>query len=336
MSTSPRLVLLALAAALVAGCAAPAATTETDAPAPGLGVEGGAAPVVAEPAKIVLAIQPTDNADVIQNKAPEMERFLEARMKEHGVEADVEIYVPLSTVGVVEALRFGHADAAMMSAWPMVLANTKAGAEVALAEQREIIIGTEPQVQPYYYSYYVVLEDSPYQTLAELKGKSVAYTSPASTSGYIFPVAKLVEDGLIPAPAAGKEADPAAHFGKVHMAGGYGQAWEALKAGQVDVAVLAGDINAKLYNEVLNGTRIVATQGPVPSHGVVYAKDFQGSAASEALTKAFLDMKGDQKDLMRKLVSGIFVEFKETTTAEHTAGLAGAISATGLKFGDKL
>ena len=334
MSLMPRLALLVTVALLAAGCAAPGATTDDS--APGLAVDGTTAPVVKAPSKVVLAIQPTDSSDVIQNKAPEMERFLEARMKEHGVEADVEIYVPLSNVGVVEALRFGHADAAMMSAWPMVLANTKADAEVVLAEQREIIIGTEPQVQPYYYSYYVVLKDSEHQTLADLKGKSVAYTSPTSTSGYIFPVAKLVEDNLVPAPAAGKEADPGAFFGKVRMAGGYGQAWEALKAGQVDVAVLAGDINAKLYNEVLENTRIVATQGPVPSHGVVFAKEFQGTPEAAALQKAFLDMKGDQKDLMRKLVSGIFVEFKETTTAEHTAGLAGALTATGLKFGDKL
>ena len=329
----PRIALLAVLAALVAGCATPAATTNDPAPS----VTDGAAPVLTkEPAKITLAIQPTDNADVIQNKAPEMERFLEERMKAHGVEADVTIYVPLSNVGVVEALRFGHADAALMGAWPMVLAHNKAGAEVVLAEQREIIIGTEPQVQPYYYSYYVVLKDSEYQSLADLKGKSVAYTSATSTSGYIFPVAKLVEEKLIPAPGAGKEANAGAHFGKVHMAGGYGQAWEALKAGQVDVAVLAGDINAKLYNEVLDGTRIVATQGPVPSHGVVFAKDFQGTPEAAALQSAFLDMKGDQKELMRKLVSGIFVEFKATTTAEHTAGLAGAITATGLKFGDKL
>jgi len=327
-------VSILLVAALLAGCATPSD------PAPGAVVDGGATSdgtlPAAAPAKITLAIQPTDNADVIQNKAPEMERFLEARMKEYGVDADVEIYVPLSTVGVVEALRFGHADAALMGAWPMVLANGKAGAEVVLAEQREIIIGTEPQVQPYYYSYYVVLKDSEYQTLADLKGKSVAYTSATSTSGYIFPVAKLVEDGLVPRPDGGKEANPGAHFGKVTMAGGYAQAWEALKAGQVDVAVLAGDINANLYNEVLNNTRIVATQGPVPSHGVVYSKEFLASPESAALTKAFLDMKGDQKDLMRKLVSGIFVEFKATTTAEHTAGLAGAISSTGLKFGDRL
>ena len=324
-----RISLLLAAALLAAGCATPSDEGS------GAVVDGGAGATKA-PAKIVLAIQPTDNADVIQNKAPEMERFLEERMKAHGVEADVQIYVPLTYVGVVEALRFGHADAAMMSAWPMVLANQKAGAEVVLAEQREVIVGTEPQVQPYYYSYYVVAKDGPYETLADLKGKSVAYTSTTSTSGYIFPLAKLVEEKLVPAPDAGKEANAGAHFGKVTMAGGYAQAWQALKDGQVDAAVIAGDVSATLYKEVLDNTRVVATQGPIPSHGVVFAKDFAGTPEGDALEKAFLDMKGEKKDLMRKLVSGIFVEFKETTTAEHAAGLTGALTLTGLKFGEKL
>lgn len=310
----------ALAAALVlAGCATPTSS------------EQGAS----EPARIVLAIQPTDNADAIMGKATEMERFLEARMKEGGVEADVEIIVPLTSTGVVEALRFGHAHAALMSAWPATMASKRAGAEVVLAEMREVVIGTEAQVAPYYYSYYVVMKDSPYQTLDDVEGRKVAYPSSTSTSGYVFPVAKLVQDGLVTVPAGG-EADPRQHFGQVQFAGGYAQAWEALKAGQVDVAVTAGDINAKLYGEVLNGTRVIAEQGPVPSHGVVFAKDFAGTPEGDALKAALLDLKGEHKDLMRKLVSGIFVEFKETTTEEHVAGLAGALNATGIKFNEKL
>lgn len=313
--------LLAAAVLLLAGCSTPAVTQDLGADAP---------------AKIVLAVQPTDNAAAIMEKATEMEQFLEARMAEDGVEADVEIIVPLSNVGVIEALRFGHADAAMLGSWPAAIAAKRADAQVVLAEQREVIIGSEPKVAPYYYSYYVVLKDSPYETLEDLRGKSVAYASPTSGSGFVFPLAKLVQDGLVPPAADGKEADPKAFFGEVRFAGGYAQAWEALRSGQVDVAVTAGDINAKLYNEVLNGTRIVAQQGPVPSHTVVFSKDFAGTPEAEALKNAMLDLKGDRKDLMRKLVSGIFVEFQPTTTDEHVAGFSSALEATGVKFSEKL
>ena len=306
---------------LAAGCATPDATD---------------AATLSAPKEIVLAIQPTDNADVIQGKAPEMEAFLEAAMKERGVDADVKIIVPTTYIGVVEGLNFDHVDAAMMGSWPAAMAAKRANAEIVLAENREVIHGETPTVAPYYYSYYVVLKDSPYQTLEDLRGKSVAYASPTSGSGYIFPLAKLVQDDLVPAAADGKEADAKAFFGEVRFAGGYAQAWEALKNGQVDVAVTAGDINAQLYNEVLSNTRVVAEQGPIPSHTVVFADGFAGTPEADALQAAFLELKGERKDLMRKLVSGIFVEFVPTTTEAHVGALQEALDLTGIGFQEKL
>lgn len=310
------LALLLVAAAVLAGCAAPAASTDA-------------------PQKIVLAVQPTDNAGAIQDRAVEMEAFLEAQLKAQGVDADVEIIVPLTYVGVVEALRFGHADAALMGSWPAVIATQKADARIVLAEAREVMHGDESVVAPYYYSYYVVNKDSPYQTLADVEGKTVAYASPTSGSGYIFPLAKLVQDGHIDAAADGKLADASQHFGEVFFAGGYAQAWQALQSGQADVAVTAGDINAALFTEVLDNTRIIATQGPVPSHTVVFADDFEGETA-DAFEQALLGLKGDKKDLMRQLVSGIFVEFTPSTTEEHVAALEDALRLTGIRFGETL
>jgi phosphonate transport system substrate-binding protein len=321
-----KLAIVALAlAAVAAGCATPGNdAASADAAASG------------KPVTITLAIQPTDNAAAIQDKATELEQYLETSMKAKGFDADVVLYVPLSHMGTVEALRFGHADAAFMGSWQSSLANARAGAEVVLAEKREVMIGDTPKVEPYYYSYYVVLKDSPYQTLEDLRGKSVAYASPTSGSGYVFPLAKLVQDGLIPPAADGKEADAKKFFGNVAFAGGYAQAWEALKNGQADVAVTAGDINAQLYGEVLNNTRIVAQQGPVPSHTVVFSKEFRGTPEAEAFQASLLELKGEKRDLMRKFVSGIFVEFEPTTTTEHVAGLTSALQATGIRFSDKL
>lgn len=321
-----------LAGALfLAGCATPATTmdTRTD-------PETGAALPPLARTTITLAIQPTDNAASIQDRATELEQFLEASMMAKGFDADIEIYVPLSHMGTVEALRFGHADAAFLGSWQASLANARAGADVVLAEKREVLIGSEPRVEPYYFSYYVVAKDSPYQTLEDVRGKTVAYASPTSGSGYVFPLAKLVQDGLIPAAADGKEADAKRFFGNVVFAGGYAQAWEALKNGQVDVAVTAGDINAQLYNTVLENTRIIAEQGPVPSHAVVFSQQFRGTPEAEAFQASLLELKGEKRDLMRKLVSGIFVEFAPTTTEDHVAGLTSALQVTGIRFSDKL
>ena len=86
--------------------------------------------------RLVIAIQPTQATAEMLEKAKPLERFLEEKL---GGRVDVEVYVPLSQGGVIEALRFGQAQVAFMGAWPANLAVEIAGAELALAEVREVI-----------------------------------------------------------------------------------------------------------------------------------------------------------------------------------------------------
>ncbi|HET8567435.1 MAG TPA: phosphate/phosphite/phosphonate ABC transporter substrate-binding protein [Candidatus Limnocylindria bacterium] len=288
----------------------------------------GAAP--AAPGKLVIAVQPTATPETLSADAKELRQHLSKRLGR-----EVEIVFPTTYAGVVEALRFGHAHAAFMSAWPAQLAVKHAGAEVALAEVREVVIGTEKQEQPYYFSYWVVRKDSPAAKLADLKGKKAALTSALSTSGYVAPVARMVELGLITS-APGKEADPKQFFSEVLLPGGYQQAWEALKAGQVDVSVIAGDVSEKLYREVLDATKVVEQQGPVPSHAVLFAKDLP-AADRDKLKAALLEL-GDPalRPLMRKFISGIFVGFRATSAQEHLGPLAKYLDLTQLAFVERI
>jgi len=317
--------LILTAAVLLSGCIQSQTTTEK--------------PVEQQPEitkqktkqKITIAIQPTQQADEIMPRAEELETFLESK-----VNADIEIYVPMSYSAVVESLRFGHAQVGLMSAWPAAASARLAGTDVVLAEVREVIIDGQKTNQTYYYSHYIVMKNSSYTRLEELKGKRVVYASLTSTSGYLFPVAKLVEKGLISEPAPGKEADPKEFFSTVATPGGYGPAWDTLKRGQADVGVIAGDVSESLFKEVMDNTRIIETQGPVPSHGVVFSKDLKEPLRSE-LINAFMELnKPERQDLMKKLVSAIFVEFKRTSNEEHLSGLSGALNATGYKLTEKL
>lgn len=281
--------------------------------------------------RITLAIQPTETASEIQPRARELERFLESRLPD----VDVEILIPLSYAGIIEALRFGHADAAFMSAWPMLLAERRAGASVALAEVREVVIGRERREASYYFSYWVVLKDSPIETLGQLRGMRACFPSPLSTSGYLAPLAKLVELGLVPRPDA-EGANPEAFFGRAIFGGGYGQCWAALRQRQVDVTVIAGDVAESLYREVLEATKVLEEQGPIPSHGVVLRRGFPA-----ALRARFLGALGElgtpeHRPLMRRLISAIFVRFQRTTSADHLAALRQALELTGLSFVERL
>jgi len=279
---------------------------------------------------LVIAVQPTSTAEQLTAGAQEIEAFLEERLPT----VDIEIRFPTMYAGTIEALRFGHAQAAFMGAWPAALARTHANAEVALAEIREVVVDREAVERPFYFSHWVVLPGSDVQTLADLKGKRVAFSSQLSTSGFVMPMGKLVETGLI-TPGTG-EADPKTFFGEVMFAGGYAQAWEALKAGQVDATVIAGDVPATLYHEVLDATRIIETQGPIPSHAVVFGESLAEPLRSQLRDALMALGAPEHRDLMRRFISGIFVRFEPATNDTHLAALQSALDLTRLSYTERL
>jgi phosphonate transport system substrate-binding protein len=275
---------------------------------------------------LVIALQPTSSPDAISAKATELEQFLESRLPD----VDVKIFIPLDTSAVIASLQSGQSHVALMGSWPATLANRAAGAEIALAEKREVIIGTEKKEETYYFSYFVGLNAGGYASLNDTAGKRACFTSKTSSSGYLFPLATLVKTGKIPRPAAGETADASKFFGEVKWAGNYQACWESVKQGSADVGVIAGDVAESLYNEVLASTTVLETNGPVPSHAVVFAKEL-GEPLRTKVRTALLELgKPEHRDLMRKLVSSIFVEFVVTTTAAHTSGLDEALDLTNL------
>lgn len=281
--------------------------------------------------KIVIAVLPTATPETLSADAKELREYLAQKLGR-----EVDLVFPTTYAGVVEALRFGTAQAAFMSAWPARLAAKYAGAEVGLAEVREVVIGQDKKEETFYFSYWVVPTNSTATKLEDLRGKRVAFASPLSTSGYVAPLARLVELGLVPKPTAGKEADPKTFFGQVTFAGGYQQGWEGLKAGQVDTVIIAGDVSEKLYREVLANTRIIEQQGPIPSHAVVFAKQLD-SSTKQQLKDALMGLGSpERRGLIRKLISGIFVGFRPTTTEEHLSALTKFLDTTQLSFVETL
>ena len=71
--------------------------------------------------------------------------------------------------------------------------------EVLVAGQHK---STDPEGNayegPFYYSVWLSLQDRPYKTVADLRGKKIAFSSRTSTSGYLIPCWDLIKKGLIP------------------------------------------------------------------------------------------------------------------------------------------
>jgi phosphonate transport system substrate-binding protein len=325
---SAKLLAITILALILASCAPRTAET----PQATQAVEVPRANEARSQERLVIAIQPSLAASDILERAKPLEQYLEQKL---GNEVDIEIYVPLSQAGVIEALRFGHAHVAFMGAWPAQLAVEMAGADLVLAEVREVLVDGKKTEATYYFSYWVTLKDSPYQSLTDLRGKRACFPSPISTSGYVFPMGRMVELGLLSKPAQG-EVVPKTFFAEARFGGGYSQCWEALKTGQVDVSIIAGDVPEQLYNDVLANTRVLEQQGPIPSHGVLISKELKEPLRSRMI-EAIAGLGDPQyRNLMRGFISGIFVGFQSSNAESHLYALKNYLAQSGLLYSERI
>lgn len=265
----------------------------------------------ADPGTLIVAFQPQENPEKLQLNAKAMTEFL---AKELG--QPVKIYLPTDYAAVVEAMRGGHAHVAYFSARPYLLAHQLAGAEIILAEVRD--------GQTFYYSQWYARAAGGPRTLAEARGKRAAFTSPSSTSGYLFPYAKLVDDKLIE-----PKADPKKFFSQVLFAGGYEQSLKALVNGQVDVAAASDYAFTRfLTPEQQAQIKVIARQGPVPTHCIA-VKNTLSKPVIDKIRAALMKLNEPQhKDLLKSVYGS--QQLVPVTHDEHTGALAKALEQTGL------
>ncbi len=91
----------------------------------------------------------------------------------------------------VEAMRSGRVHIASFATGPTCFAVNLAGYVPVAAN------GNEKGLQSYRLAV-LVKKDSPHKTLADLKGKKVAHTSPLSNSGHLAPLALFPAEGVTP------------------------------------------------------------------------------------------------------------------------------------------
>jgi len=267
----------------------------------------------ADPATLVVAFQPQENPEKLQLDAATLTEFLARELGQ-----PVKIYIPTDYAAVVEALRAGHAHVAYFSAWPYLLAHKLAGVEIIAAEERRGATS--------YTSQWYARKDSGIRSLADAAGKSAAFTSPSSTSGYLFPLAKLMDDGLLPA-----RGDPARFFKQVVFAGGYEQALKALARGQVDVAA-ASDyaFGQYLTAEEQAGIVVIARQGPVPTHCLAAKADLSPDLRARIAAAILKLNEPDHKALLKSVYGA--EKLVPVTHDAHVGALAHALEVTGLDY----
>jgi len=201
----------------------------------------------------------------------------------------VKVTVASDYAAVVEALRNRTADLAFTHPGGYVLASREAKATIVA---KNLWHGKST-----FTSRIFVRKDGGVRQLEELRGKTIAFVDPTSSSGYIYPMALLIQRGLV------KNRDPKSFFRDVVFAGGHDAAMRALVNGHVD-AIASFDLAREQYlKDPAERERIVfiAETPPIPEAGIA-ARDGLDPPTLARVRAALLSIRGPaHADLLKRL-----------------------------------
>jgi phosphonate transport system substrate-binding protein len=236
------------------------------------------------PAKLRVALLPDENAStIIQNAAP-LKAYLERTLGK-----DVELVVTTDYSSMIEAMRFGRIEVAYFGPLSYVLAKSKA------PEIEPFAVGVS-KGSPTYKSVIIARADGSVKSLADIKGKMVAFGDFASTSSHLIPRALLARNGLI------GNTDY-----KFVLLGAHDAVARAVQSGQVQAGGLSQEIfKSMVAKGSIDGDKLVvlAESDPIPNYPIV----MQGYLAPElkaSIKKAFLEL--DDKEILKTFRAEGFV-----------------------------
>lgn len=262
--------------------------------------------------EFVIALKPDKDPDKMLQEREQLGAALSQQLGR-----PVKVIVPLSAAVILEGLSNGSIDAAYVGATEM-LTIRKAGAG-------DLLLANEINGKTGYDSYWVCLKEKPYQSVADLQGKPVAFASRTSTSGYLIPLRDLVQKQLVK--PNGKLSD---FFGagNTWFGSGYVTAIDRVLSGEAEAAAVSYyvlDENRHLSPEQKAKLRMLASQGPVPTHVIAVAEKLN-EADRKALKEALLQFNTPENSDLRDQV--FTAKLVEVDPEAHLQGVAEAVQLT--------
>ena len=252
-----------------------------------------AAPPIAL-SKVVVALKPDKDPDAMVAERAELSKHLSKTLGK-----PVDVIVPLSAAVILEGLSNGTIDLAYLSATDMLNAVNHQTAGILLAGEIDGMTS--------YKSYWVTLKDKPYQSIADLKGKPIAFSGRTSTSVYVIPLWDLRQKNLVSDSGKAEEFFGA---GNVWFGSGYVSAVERVLSGDAEAAAVSYyvlDKDKHLTVEQRQKLRRLAEQGPVPTHVIAIRSGIPDSDRT-ALRNALLAMDHENPELRDRVFTSKLVE----------------------------
>jgi phosphonate transport system substrate-binding protein len=190
----------------------------------------------------------------------------------------VRVTVASDYAAVIEALRNHTADLAFVHPGGYVLASREAKARIVA---KNLWHGKSSFTSRIY-----VRRDAGIKTVEDLRGKTIAFVDPASSSGYIYPMVLLIQRGLV------TNRDPKTFFKEVVFSGAHDASMRALLNGHVD-AIASFDLAREQYlKEPAERERIiVVVETPAIPEAGIAARDGLDPAMFAKVRAALLQIR---------------------------------------------
>lgn len=262
--------------------------------------------VAAQPVFKVTAI-PDESPTELARKAAPLMKYLERKL---GVKVE---FTPVSDyAAAVEALVNKQVDLAWFGGFTFVQAHVRSGGKALALVQREedekfrsVFISSDPALK----------------SLADLKGKTLSFGSPSSTSGHLMPRSYLLQAGI----------DPDKDFKRVAYSGAHDATIAAVAAGKVD----AGALNILVWEKFVADKKVdpskvfvLFTTPPYYDYNWSVHADMP-AAQRDKLTQAFVDLNrntAEGKEILELQRATRFV----ATKADNYKGIEAAARSAGL------
>ncbi|WP_223700569.1 phosphate/phosphite/phosphonate ABC transporter substrate-binding protein [Sutcliffiella deserti] len=255
-----------------------------------------------KPEKLIIGFVPSQDSDTIADTVKPLADRL-------GEELDVEVEGRVMTdyTALIEAMGSNEVHVGFIPAFGYVMANEQYDVNVIL---KSIRFGSGT-----YKAQYVVRADSGIETLADLEGKVWAYADAASTSGFLFPAAQLMNEFDIET----VQDLQSGFFKDTLQAGGHDTAAIAVYEGDADVATTFDDVRTGLeeeYPDIMEKTKIIGYTDDIPNDTISVTKELDEEFVQQ-IKDAFLSFNDDEE--MIKIMNDVYNwdEISEASDEEY-------------------
>lgn len=252
--------------------------------------------LLAQPSYVTLALTPSQSPTSLQEAG---EEFAGALTKLVGI--PFRVYIASDYAGVIEALRSKNVDFAFVHPVGYVLASREAHCRIIAKDIWHGKTSFSARIW--------VRRDSHIANLEQLRGKTLAFVDPASSSGYVYPMVMLLKRGLV------TNRDPKTFFREVLFAGSHDAALLALLHRNVDAAasfdtapqqylkrLCPNDPTQQCPDEerIADLTHIAETE-PIPEAGICARADLDPAITRQVSEALWALDAPEYKPLLKKL-----------------------------------